>query len=170
MKERPCIEECQTEPTTFMPNSWHSEQSEPANLKATINAGDRAGKSNLTSMNSSLSRKFVTIKGRGKCATDSSATSTNYFGNENSCFTRFDDSSALPAIAESEVQTPTLRSDNSAVRQKIGECSNFPNFDGNRKRARVGCDQTPATARKSVLKMGRQSPKVKTHTLKSSCG
>ncbi len=153
-----------------MPNSWHFEQIEPANLKATINAGDRAGKSNLASMNSSLSRNFATIKGRGKCDTDSSATSTNYFGNENSCFTRFRDSSALPAIAESEVQTATLGRENSVLRQKIAESSNFPNFSGNRKRARVGCDQTPATARKSVLKMGHQSLKVKTHTLKSSCG
>jgi hypothetical protein len=168
MEERPCIEECQTEPTTFMPNSWHSDQSEPANLKAKINAGDRAAKSNLTSMNSSLSRKFATIKGRGKCATDSSATITNYFGND-SVFSRFEDSSTLPPIAESEVQSATFRSDNSAVRLKITECSDLPDFAGNRKRARVGCDQTPATARKGVLKMGRQSPKVKTHPLKSSC-
>ena len=55
-----------------MLNSWHSKLSEPTNLKATIKAGERAGKSYLTGMNSSFSRKFANIK-VGKCTTDSLA-------------------------------------------------------------------------------------------------
>jgi len=131
-----------TEPATFIPNSWNSEQTEAINLKAT--AGNATCKSNITSLNSSLSRKMVAIKFRAKCTTDSSATSTNYFGNEHSYFSNFEDSHTLPPITETETLSPTLPSHGLAVKQKIqwigqmNECSNLPNLDGNRKRAKVG--------------------------------